>query len=216
MAFDKASKTSALTKHVSVLSDEVSSLTARILHHEECNSFILGIVESACEMLRCELPLDLFPFLCTVAFVISYALTGTCLDFAAEDRRVTEQSAALEKMSAGVENLWSDPRHRSAIVLLQDRAQHIGEAVDGCKRAVVTMHSVMLPRNPLPATFPLLLDVFRSSQQIHRLIELNLVAGANFALGWIRKWHPRLNYSSMSLSYPPSGASLRVHLESTL
>jgi hypothetical protein len=119
-------------------------------------------------------------------------------------------------MSVGVENLWSDPRRRSAVVLLQDRAQHIGEVVDGCRRALVTMHSVMLPRNPLPATFPLLLDVFRSSQRIHRLIELNLVAGANFALGWIRKWQPRLNYSSMSLSYPLGGASLRVHLESTL
>jgi hypothetical protein len=77
------------------------------------------------------------------------------------------------------------------------------------------MYSVMLPRNPLPGSFPLL-DTFRSSQQIHRLIELNLVAGANFALGWVRKWHPRLNYSSMSLSYPPGGASLRVHLENTL
>jgi hypothetical protein len=78
------------------------------------------------------------------------------------------------------------------------------------------MHSVMLPRNPLPRSFPLLLDTFRSSQRIHQLIELNLVAGANFALGWMRKWHPRLNYSSMSLSYPSGGASLRVHLENTL
>jgi hypothetical protein len=110
MAFDKASKTSALMKQVSILSDEVSSLTAKILHHEECNSFILGIVESACEMLRCELPLDLCSSLSTVTFVIPFAPIGTCLDFAAEDRRVTERSAALEKMSAGVENLWSDPR----------------------------------------------------------------------------------------------------------
>jgi hypothetical protein len=89
------------------------------------------------------------------------------LDFAAEDRRVTEQNAALEKMSTGVETLWSDPQHRSAIVLLQDRAQHIGDLVDDCRRALTTMHSVMLPRNPLPATFPLLLDTFRSSQRIH-------------------------------------------------
>jgi hypothetical protein len=66
----------------------------------------------------------------------------------------------------------------------------------------------MLPRNPLPGSFPLLLDVFRSSQRSHRLIELNLVAGANFALGWIRKWHPKLNYSSMSLSLALGGASL--------
>jgi hypothetical protein len=95
--------------------------------------------------------------------MISFVIIGTCLDFAAEDRRVTKQNAALEKMSTGVETLWSDPRRRSAIVLLQDRAQHIGKSVDGCRRALITMHSVMLPRNPLPGSFPLLLDTFRSS-----------------------------------------------------
>jgi hypothetical protein len=78
------------------------------------------------------------------------------------------------------------------------------------------MHSIMLPRNSLPGSFPLLLDTFRSNQRIHRLIELNLVEGANFALGWISKWQPRLNYSSMSLSLAPGGASLRVHMENTL
>jgi hypothetical protein len=80
----------------------------------------------------------------------------------------------------------------------------------------MTMYSVMLPRNPLPRSFPQPLDAFRSSQQIHRLIELNLVVGANFALGWTRKWPPRLNYSSMSLSMPPGGARLRVHMDATL
>jgi hypothetical protein len=190
---------------------------ARVVHNEECESFILGIVESACEMLRCESSFDFsFPCFCIAVFATSFTIVGTCLDFAAEERRVAERTAAPEKMSTGYETLWSDPRRRSAIVLLQDRAQHIGESVDGCRLALTTMHSVMLPRNPLPATFPLLLDTFRSSHRIHRLIELNLVAGANFALGWIRKWKPRLNYSSMSWSYPPGGASLRVHLESTL
>jgi hypothetical protein len=101
-------------------------------------------------------------------------------------------------------------------VLLQDCAQYIGEAVDDCQRSWTTMYSVMLPRNPLPGTFPQLLDAFRSSQQIHRLIEFNLVAGANFVLGWTHKWHPRLNYSSMSLGLPPGGAMLRVHMDATL
>jgi hypothetical protein len=63
MAFDKASKTSALTKQISIFGDEVSNLTAKILHHEECHSFSLGIVESAYEILRCKFPLDLFPSL---------------------------------------------------------------------------------------------------------------------------------------------------------
>jgi DNA-binding Xre family transcriptional regulator len=59
MVFDKASKTSDLAEQVSILDDKVSSLTAKILHHEECNSFLLGIIESACEMLRCKFPFDL-------------------------------------------------------------------------------------------------------------------------------------------------------------
>jgi hypothetical protein len=78
------------------------------------------------------------------------------------------------------------------------------------------MYTVMLPRNPPLENFKQLLDAFKSSQRIHHLIELNLVAGANFALGWIRKWHPRLNYSSMSLSFPPGGVKLRVHMDATL
>jgi hypothetical protein len=47
---------------------------------------------------------------------------------------------------------------------LQDRAQHIGEAVDGCRRSLTTMYFVMLPRNPPPKGFKQLLDAFRSSQ----------------------------------------------------
>jgi hypothetical protein len=46
------------------------------------------------------------------------------------------------------------------------------------------------------------------------------VAGANFALGWIWKWNPSLNYSTMSLSLPPSqgsgSAALGVHMDATL
>jgi hypothetical protein len=86
------------------------------------------------------------------------------LDFVGETHRVSEWITALERSSEGVESFWSDPRHRRAIVLLQDRAQHIGDAVVGCQRSLTTMHSVMLPRNPLPGTFPQLLDAFRSAQ----------------------------------------------------
>jgi hypothetical protein len=145
-----------------------------------------------------------------------FITVGTCLDFVGEARHISERIAALERSSGGVETFWSNPRRCSAIVLLQDRAQHIGEAVDGCRKALTTMHSMMLPRNPLPRTFSQLLAVFRSTQHIHRLIELNLVAGANFALGWMCKWHPRLNFIFMSLSLPSGGAQLRVHMNATL
>jgi hypothetical protein len=69
MAFDKASKTSGLMKQVSILDDKVSSLMAKIVHHEECDSFVIGIIESACEMLRCKVSCDSssFPFSSTAA-----------------------------------------------------------------------------------------------------------------------------------------------------
>jgi hypothetical protein len=78
----------------------------------------------------------------------------------------------------------------------------------------------MLPRNPPPENFGQLLEVFRTSRCIHRLIEINLVAGANFALGWVQKWHPRLNFITMSLSLPSAQRSgkvaLQVHMDATL
>jgi hypothetical protein len=60
MAINKASKASGYMKQISSLDERVSSLTAKIVHNEECESFILGIVESACEMLRCEFSFDSF------------------------------------------------------------------------------------------------------------------------------------------------------------
>jgi hypothetical protein len=65
LALDKASKSCGFMKQISILEDKVSGLMAKIVHLEECNSFLLGIVESACEMLRCKVPCShsLFPFI---------------------------------------------------------------------------------------------------------------------------------------------------------
>jgi hypothetical protein len=91
MAIKKASQTSSYMKKVSSLEEKVSSLMAKVVHNEECESFILGIVESAYEMLRCEFSFDFsFPYLCTAVFVTSFTIACTCLDFAAEERRVAE------------------------------------------------------------------------------------------------------------------------------
>jgi hypothetical protein len=64
MAMDKASKSCSFMKQISILEDKVSGLTARIVHLEECDSFLVGIAKSVCELLRCKVPcnLPLFPF----------------------------------------------------------------------------------------------------------------------------------------------------------
>jgi hypothetical protein len=70
MAIKKASQASGYMKQISSLDEKVSNLTAKIVHNEECESFILGIVESACEMLRCKFSFDSsFPCLFTALFL---------------------------------------------------------------------------------------------------------------------------------------------------
>jgi hypothetical protein len=134
------------------------------------------------------------------------------LDPIAEHRRVQERTAALERVSLDTNTFLADARHRSAIVLLQDRGRHVGEAVDSCRKSLTTMFLVVLPRNPLPKNFGQLLKVFKMSRCIHRLIEVNLVAGANFALGWVRKWHSKLNFNTISRGLPPPQRSISLVL----
>jgi hypothetical protein len=63
IAMDKASKSCGFMKQISTLKDKVSGLMAKIVHLEECDSFLIGIVESVCEMLRCKVPCSLPRFL---------------------------------------------------------------------------------------------------------------------------------------------------------
>jgi hypothetical protein len=106
MAIDKASKACGYMKRISALDDKVSSLTVKIIHHEECESFIIGIVEFACEMLRCKILCDFsFPLMFHDYLVISFVFLGTFLDFADEAHRVAKRNAALEKATEGIDSL---------------------------------------------------------------------------------------------------------------
>jgi hypothetical protein len=92
MAIKKASQTSSYMKKISSLEEKVSSLMAKVVHSEECESFILGIVEYACEMLRCESSFNFsFPRLCTTVFVTSFTIVGTCLDFATRNAELLSE-----------------------------------------------------------------------------------------------------------------------------
>jgi hypothetical protein len=78
MTIDKASKVCDLMKRISILDDEVSSLMAKVVHHEECDSFVIGIIKSACKMLQCKIPCDFsFSLLFHSCFVMSFVILGT-------------------------------------------------------------------------------------------------------------------------------------------
>jgi hypothetical protein len=84
IAMDKASKSCGFMKKISTFEDKVSGLMAKIVHLEECDSFLVGIVKSVYEMLRCKVhcSLSFFPsilLLLADAFLLSQVLAWTLL-----------------------------------------------------------------------------------------------------------------------------------------
>jgi hypothetical protein len=55
-AMNQAGKSFGLLKKVSSLESQVYDLMAKIIHLEECDAFLVEIIESACEQLQCKLP----------------------------------------------------------------------------------------------------------------------------------------------------------------
>jgi hypothetical protein len=51
-------------------------------------------------------------------------------------------------------------------------------------------------------------------------MDLNLIASANFALGWVWKWHSKLNFNTIFRGLPPPQRSrsvaMQVHMDATL
>jgi hypothetical protein len=101
------------------------------MHLEECDSFLVDFSESAHEQLKCEISAHYFDIFATMFVFLpltNLCLPGTCLHPTDENHRVAERIAALEKVLKYASSLWADPRCRSAVVLLQDRAQHLSHA----------------------------------------------------------------------------------------
>jgi hypothetical protein len=62
-AMDQAGKSYGLMRQVSALEDKVSGLVAQVMHLEECDSFLVEFIESACEQLKCKFSADPLEFL---------------------------------------------------------------------------------------------------------------------------------------------------------
>jgi hypothetical protein len=104
-------------------------------------------------------------------------------------------------------------------VLLQGCDEHIEGTVETCWKALLMTLTVMLLRNPPPDNVCGLLDVLKSSRNSHRRVKLQLVTGAQFALAWVHKWKPKLEFNEMSKGFPPcktKGIHLKKHPKVTL
>jgi hypothetical protein len=97
-------------KQISTLEDKVSGLVARVMHLEECDSFLVDFIESTCEQLKCKFLADylkIFAAIFAFHLLTNLRLPGTYLHPADENRRVAKRIAALEKVSKDASSLYS-------------------------------------------------------------------------------------------------------------
>jgi hypothetical protein len=71
----------------------VSGPMARVMHLEECDSFLVDFIESACEQLKCKVSAHYLKKIATMfvfLLLMNLHLLGTCLHPTDENRRVVE------------------------------------------------------------------------------------------------------------------------------
>jgi hypothetical protein len=83
-AMDQAKKSSALSQKVSSLEDQMSILMTRIVQLEECDLYMIEIIEVASEQLSCKFAwsplvfLSVFLCVCFDLFLCRYLLASCC------------------------------------------------------------------------------------------------------------------------------------------
>ena len=55
------------------------------------------------------------------------------------------------------------------------------------------VYNAMFPRNPQPENLTQLMDKFRDVRNIHDFVKAQMVAGAKFAIIWLRIYQPKMD-----------------------
>jgi hypothetical protein len=90
-------------------------------------------------------------------------------------------------------DFWANEARCRYIVQFQDRAAQTRNFVDLCRNTLGTVYKTLFPRNPQPEEFSELLAKFKNVQDIRGLIRTQMIAGAKFALIWIRIRHSKID-----------------------
>jgi hypothetical protein len=64
------------------------------------------------------------------------------------------------------------------------------------------IYSFLFPRNEQPQGLLVLMEAFGSTKKIQDFVKVQLIAGATFALAWLRVHKPRLDLETLSQGLP--------------
>jgi hypothetical protein len=143
---------------------------------------------------------SLFAFSIFLLHILLFPLPyiGSFVDTAAKDQRVDARAEVLLRLARQHNtDFWADTDHTRRIVRFQNRAAQVRDFLDFCTSTLAMVYNAMFPQNPQPTNLPELMKKFKNVHQIHDLVKAQLMAGARFALIWLKICYPKLDLSSV-------------------
>jgi hypothetical protein len=128
----------------------------------------------------------------------SILLVGSFLDVVGEEQRVNSRVEVLLGLSKKSNiDFWAGDDRARQIVRFQDRAAQIQKLQDFLGNTLALIYNVMFPRNPQPANSTELMAKLKDVESIHGFVKAQMVAGAKFALIWLKVCHSKLDFDKL-------------------
>jgi hypothetical protein len=75
------------------------------------------------------------------------------------------------------------------------------------------VYNDMFPCNPQPENLPQLMEKFKNVRNIHSFVKVQMVAGAKFALIWLRIYHPKIDLDEVAQGVPVKSLKKKIKLD---
>ena len=105
------------------------------------------------------------------------------------DERV-EREATGDSLEA--RTFWSNKNAGRILAKMLDRTWRAAVLLEGCRKALWQINRVYFPHNEQPSGLAALLERFRSSKALKKVVVAQLVAGANAAFAYVRLHRPHV------------------------
>jgi hypothetical protein len=139
---------------------------------------------------------------------------GSFLDAVAEEQRVNARVEILLRLAKQNDiDFWASEDRTHRIVRFQDRAAQVRQFRDFFGSTLAMICNTLFPRNPQPANLTELMNKFRDVESIHDFVKAQLVAGAKFALIWLKVCHSKLDVNNLFDTFSRKTSKRRVNVD---
>ena len=115
-----------------------------------------------------------------------------------------EQRVAQEEKrnSSGAQYFWSDAPRAKILTRMLDRVWRAAFLLQSCETTLSKVHRMLFPHNPQPQGLNALTNQFRDRKSVKKMVNAQLVVGANIALAYFSKHRPAFTIHKVMSTLP--------------